>query len=207
MQLPDSKELESNKRDHKIEITDIAIEKVPMIRYKGISEEHYEILQLLAKLVLEESRSNNDCNETAITYSLDGVDIFDVGGRCVTVTYGDEHSVDPLGSTLSFHLVASSGSCVVVILHNHPNLSKISLQDVSLMLKYASIKMIVAVTNLGSVSYVVRNENFNRLLALELFDKAVEKYKTAAGDLKGRQDATDYFLNNCYSVGIDYDDR
>ena len=75
------------------------------------------------------------------------------------------------------------------------------------MLKYASIKMIVAVTNLGSVSYVVRNENFNRLLALELFDKAVEKYKAAAGDLKGRQDATDYFLNNCYSVGIDYDNR
>ena len=69
MQLPDSKELESNKRDHKIEITDIAIEKVPMIRYKGIAEEHYEILQLLAKLVLEESRNNNDCNETAITYS------------------------------------------------------------------------------------------------------------------------------------------
>ncbi len=201
------KELGANKRDHKVDITDIAIDKVPFIKYREIPEEHYEIIQLLAKLVLEESRDNNDCNETAITYSLDGIDIFDEGGRCVTVAYGDDHSVDPMETTLSYHLIGNSASCVVVIIHNHPSLSKISLQDVSLMLSYASIKMIVAVTNLGAINYIVRRENFNRIEALRLFSEATDKYRAAGNDLKKRQEATDYFLSHCYEIGIIFDDK
>ncbi len=155
-------ELESNKRNHKIDITDVAIDKVPFVKYKEIPEEQYEILQMLAKLVLEESRDKNNCNETAITYSLDGAEIFDEGGNCVTVAYGDEHSVEPMEKTLAYHLIGTSASCEVVIIHNHLSLSKISLQDVSMMLSYASIKMIIAVTNLGSISYIVRKDDFNR---------------------------------------------
>lgn len=44
-------DLEDNKRDHKIEITDVAISKVPLIRYREIPEEHYATLQELAKAV------------------------------------------------------------------------------------------------------------------------------------------------------------
>ena len=54
--------LEANKRDHKIEITDIAIEKVPYVKYKEIPDMYYNILQELAKMVLVYSRDNNDCN-------------------------------------------------------------------------------------------------------------------------------------------------
>ena len=160
---------------------------------------------MLAKLVLEESRDNNNCNETAITYSLDGVEIFDEGGNCVTVAYGDEHSVEPMEKTLAYHLIGTSASCVVVIIHNHPSISKISLQDVSMMLSYASIKMIIAVTNLGSISYIVRKDDFNRKKALELFYKSTDSYLKAGNNLKKRQEATDYFLKRCESVGIIYE--
>lgn len=47
------KSLESQKRDHKVEIADIAISKVPFIKYREIPEEHYETLQELARMVLE----------------------------------------------------------------------------------------------------------------------------------------------------------
>ena len=39
----------SNKRNHKVMITDEAIEKVPFIWYKEIPEEEYPIIQMLAK--------------------------------------------------------------------------------------------------------------------------------------------------------------
>ena len=54
-------ELESlemaNKRNHKIMITDEAIEKVPFIKYREIPEEEYPIIQMLAKKVLQLSVS------------------------------------------------------------------------------------------------------------------------------------------------------
>ena len=52
--------LEATKRDHKVEITDIAISKVPYIKYREIPEDQYETLQSLAKAVLKISRDEND---------------------------------------------------------------------------------------------------------------------------------------------------
>ena len=39
----------AKKRDHKIMITDEAIEKVPLVKYKEIPESEYVMLQELAK--------------------------------------------------------------------------------------------------------------------------------------------------------------
>lgn len=64
-------DLGANKRDTKVGITDIAIDRVPFIRYREIPEEHYETLQLLAKEVLRISRNENEGNEIAIAYDLD----------------------------------------------------------------------------------------------------------------------------------------
>ena len=92
------KDLEDNKRNHKIKITDVAMSKVPYIQYREIPEEHYETLQELAKVVLEFSRAHNNCNETAITYSLDDPEsIIDDAGS-LAVSYGGEHEVDPMSS-------------------------------------------------------------------------------------------------------------
>ncbi len=50
----------AKKRDHKIMITDEAIEKVPYIRYKEIPEEEYPIIQMLVKKVLQLSKDENE---------------------------------------------------------------------------------------------------------------------------------------------------
>lgn len=194
-------DLEANKRDHRIPITDISISKVPLVRYREIPEEHYAILQELAKMVLVLSRENNNCNETAITYSLDSPELILEGQNCLTVSYGDEHSVDPLSDTLSNHLVMTAEGCVIIILHNHPSLSKISLQDVSYLFRFAAIKMIVAVTNAGSVNYIVKANTYHRKEALKLYIEAIEMYNKAS-NLKQKQDATNYFLNHCFKCGI-----
>lgn len=135
-------DLEANKRDHKIEITDIAISKVPYIQYREIPAEHYESLQEIAKMVLETARNENDCNEVVFAYSLDGIELRDKDGEYLAVAFGDEHSVSPESDTDIFHLLRTAKDCVLVLIHNHPNLSKISLQDISYLLKYETINTI-----------------------------------------------------------------
>jgi hypothetical protein len=153
-------ELESlemaNKRDHKIMITNEAIEKVPFIKYREIPEEEYPIIQMLAKKVLQLSKEENDSNEVAITYSMDNADLDKDASELFGVDFGDDHSADPMRDSYSYHLIRSSKSCVVVSLHNHPSLSKISLVDVRFFLENETIKLLTVVTNLGNIYYLVK---------------------------------------------------
>ena len=169
----------AKKRERKIMITNEAIRKVPRIKYKNIPESEYNTIQELARNVLRISKNENNSNEVAITYGMDSVERIQKGEEYIGVALGSEHGVDPISNTTAYHLVSSAEDCIVIVLHNHPSLSDFSLSDVQFLLRYASVKMMVVVTNLGSISYLV----------------------------KGLQKAADHFLKNCYMVGIDYDNR
>lgn len=195
----------SKKRDHKIWITDEAIEKVPRICYKEIPEKEYDTIRELIKEVLRISKNRNNSNEVAITYSLDSEFLIKSGEEYVGITLGDEHNVDPLSTTVAYHLVMTSSDCVIISLHNHPSLSKFSLQDVQFLIMYASVKMMCVVTNLGSVSYLVKSKKYDRSVAMDILRKAV-KLHNDANELKGYQKAAKYFLKNCHKAGIIYED-
>jgi hypothetical protein len=196
----------AKKRDHKIMITEEAIDKIPRIKYKNIPENEYDNIQYLAKSVLKISKDENDSNEVAITYSLGSDKLIEKGERYIGVALGGEHAVDPLSDTTAYHLVCSAEECVIIVLHNHPSLSDFSLTDVQFLLSYEKVKMMVVVTNLGSISYLVKGTNYNQKNAIVLFNEAVNKNNDAK-DLKDLQDAADYFLKNSYNVGICYDNR
>lgn len=100
------------------------------------------------------SKNENNSNEVAITYEMDSRKRIQDGEDYIGVALGGEHEVDPLSSTISYHLVSSAKECVVIVLHNHPSLS-----DVQFLLRYERIKMMVVVTNLGSISYLVKGES------------------------------------------------
>ena len=199
-------ELQSNKRDHKIEITDVAISKVPLVRYKEIPESHYRPLQEVAKMVLETARDDNDCNEVAYIYSLDGANLRNDQGEYLAVSLGDEHSVYPESDTDSMHLLRTAGDCILVLVHNHPSLSKISLQDISFMLRYETVKMVVVVTNRGSINYVVKSGKFNWDKASDMMIAYGNEY-LKNDDLKHRQKVTDDFLSHCHECGFLYADH
>lgn len=200
------KELDTRKRDHKVYITGAAIEKVPYIKYKEIDPKHYDNLHVLSKTCLEIARDQNDSNEVAVVYSLDCDNLIGTSEEYVGFTLGSEHEVDPAGSVVSYHILRTTLSCAVVCLHNHPNLSKFSLNDVKFFLKNDNVKLMTAITNLGSISYLVRTDKYNYLKAVDLYNEAVS-ISTKSGDLKNLQAAADYFLNNCFKVGIIYEDR
>ncbi len=196
----------AKKRNRKIMITDEAINKIPRIKYRDIPESEYDNLWDLAKNVLKISKEENDSNEVAITYSLDSAKLIEKGERYIGIALGNEHDVDPLSDTTAYHLISSTEECVVIVLHNHPSLSDFSLTDVQFLLRYDNVKMMVVVTNLGSISYLVKSKKYDLKKAITLFNTAVDK-NNEAEKLKDLQNAADYFLKNSYNVGIDYDNR
>lgn len=171
-----------------------------------IDKKHYSNLHELAKQVLQVSKDHNDSNEVAAVYSLDFEELLANDQEYFGISFGSEHEVDPAGSTVSYHIIHSSLDCVVVCLHNHPNLSKFSLDDVKFFLSSPSVKMVVVVTNLGSVSYLVKGKNYNRIEAIKVFNEAVDIHKLSS-DLRNAQRAASYFLNECYRANIVYEDR
>ena len=196
----------AKKRERKIMITNEAIRKVPRIKYKNIPESEYNTIQELARNVLRISKNENNSNEVVITYGMDSVERIQKGEEYIGVALGNEHGVDPISNTTAYHLVSSAEDCIVIVLHNHPSLSDFSLSDVQFLLRYASVKMMVVVTNLGSISYLVKGKGYAYDKAVALFNEAVSS-NNEAKDLKGLQKAADHFLKNCYMVGIDYDNR
>ena len=152
------------------------------------------------------SKEENNSNEVAITYSLDNAKLIEQGERYIGVALGGEHNVDPLSDTTAYHLVSSVKKCVVIVLHNHPSLSDFSLTDVQFLLKYDNIKMMVVITNLGSISYLVKGGKYDLEKAIALFNEAVDK-NNKAEKLKDLQNAAIYFLKNSCNAGIYYDNR
>lgn len=194
----------AKKRDHKIMITEEAIDKVPYIQYKEIPETEYDNLRELTRQVLKISKEENDSNEVAVTYSLDSISLIEKGERYLGIALGTEHDVDPLSDATSYHLIRASSDCVVLVFHNHPSLSAFSLPDIQFLLRYETVKMMVVVTNLGNVSYMVKNNKYDFNKAVILFNEAVD-LNNKSKNIKNLQEAADYFLKNCYNVGINYE--
>ena len=124
-----------------------------------------------------------------------------------------------------YHLIRASRDCVVLVLHNHPSLSAFSLSDIQFLLRYETVKLMVVVTNLGNVSYLVKNSkyDFEKAVVMEmnmvlppwnmlvvdddklLCETATDSLKSIGINIKDLQEAADYFLKSCYNVGINYE--
>lgn len=205
--IGDLRDLEmAKKRNRKVMITDSAIDKVPRVKYKNIPENEYDIIRELARNVLYISKNENNSDEVAITYDMDSIHRIQNKEEYIGVALGNEHEVNPMSSTIAYHLIASARKCIVIVLHNHPSLSNFSLSDIQFLLQYANIKMMVVVTNLGSISYLVKKDEYHYERAVILFNKAVD-LNNKAKNLRSLQKAADYFLKNCHKVGIVYDNR
>jgi hypothetical protein len=195
----DDKKLEAKNRDKKVFITDIAIDKVSRIKYKGLSETENNVLYQLAKLVLMTAQSQNDSNEVAITCTLDSSDpLEDIG-----ISFGDEHEVDVCADVASYHLIMSAKRCAIVVLHNHPSTQTLSIEDIRFFLHFESVRIMVVVTNQGVIHYISKEQSYDYKDAERLLKECVE-------DLTAQSKAQDYymaglrFLTRCSEVGLFY---
>lgn len=196
----DVHELEqAKKRDKKVYITDIAIDKVPYIRYNGFTDERNMIMQELAKDVLLLSKEKNDSNEVAITCDLGAENPLGSFG----VSLGTEHEVDILADTFSNHIIVSRESVAVVVLHNHPSTQTFSLQDIQFFILHPMIEVIVVVSNQGTVHYLKRDGEYDYKKAFQLFKECVEGLEKNSPKMEIYM-ASLTFLAKCSEVGLFY---
>lgn len=198
--------LSAKKRFDKVEITEQAINKVPYIEYKGIDKETCEIIQEFAKLVLEISKERNDNNEVAITFEMPNGLTTD--GKCdndITygVAYGDENSVVLESDTLTNHILISAESVAVIVLHNHPTPQTLSFDDLSVFFSYASIKMMIVVSNQGKIHYITKKANYEYSKAYALMEKYSELLSKTK-DLDEAYSETKKLLKECNQIGLFY---
>ena len=191
--------LSAKKRDKKVFITDIAIEKVPLIQYRGLSDMENDALYQLAKLVLLTSQTENNSNEVAITCTLDGNNPLERIG----ISFGNEHEVDICADTASNHLILSAQRCAVVVLHNHPSTQTLSVEDIRLFLHFESIKIMVVVTNQGTIHYLSKDNEYDYCASVELYKECISGL-TSKSKIKEYYIASLTFLTRCSEVGLFY---
>lgn len=163
----------AKKRDKKVYITDIAINKVPFIQYKGFTDNQNHIMRELAQEVLTVSKDENNSNEVAITCDLGVDNPLEVYG----VSLGTEHEVDVRADTLSNHILVSQKSVAVVILHNHPSTQTFSIQDIRFFIEFSALEVMAVVSNQGMVHYLRREESYDLKKATDLFNECVADLK------------------------------
>lgn len=190
---------QAKRRDRKIYITDIAIDKVPFIQYDGFTDEQNKIMQELAKDVLLLSKEKNDSNEDAITCDLGTENPLGSFG----ISLGTEHEVDILADTLSNHIIVSRKSVAVVILHNHPSTQTFSLKDIHFFIQHPVIQVIVVVSNQGTVHYLKRDIEYEYNRAFELFRECIEGMDKDSPAMEMYMAAL-MFLAKCSEVGLFY---
>lgn len=190
---------QAKRRDRKILITDIAIEKVPFIKYNGFSDEWNKIMQELAKDVLLLSKEKNDSNEVAITCDLGAENPLGSFG----VSLGTEHEVDILADTLSNHIIVSKESVAVVVLHNHPSTQTFSLQDIHFFIQHPMLEVIVVVSNQGNVHYLMRDREYDYKKAFHLFRECIEGLQEDSPAMEMYLSSLS-FLAKCSEAGLFY---
>nr|WP_304580687.1 hypothetical protein [uncultured Acetatifactor sp.] len=190
---------QAKRRDRKVYITDIAIDKVPYIKYDGFTDERNRIMQELAKDVLLLSKERNDSNEVAITCDLGAENPLGSFG----VSLGTEHEVDILADTLSNHIIVSRESVAVVVLHNHPSTQTFSLQDIHFFIRHPMIEVIVVVSNQGTIHYLKRDIEYDYKKAFQLFQECICELGKDSLKMEMYM-ASLTFLAKCSEVGLFY---
>lgn len=191
---------QAKKRTEKVYITDIAIQKVPYIKYKNLSEEQNHIMRQLARDVLALAREYNNSNEVAITCDIGADSPLEEYG----ISYGTEHGVQITSDTLSNHILTSADSVSVVILHNHPSTQTFSLEDIRFFLVYSTVKNISVVTNQGTVHYLYKDEKYDFYKAFSLF-KGIAAKAAKVKTAKEHYDLAVDFLKKCDTAGLFYE--
>ncbi len=191
---------QAKKRTEKVYITDIAIQKVPYVKYKNLSEEQNHIMRQLARDVLALAREYNNSNEVAITCDIGADSPLEEYG----ISYGTEHGVQITSDTLSNHILTSADSVSVVILHNHPSTQTFSLEDIRFFLVYSTVKIISVVTNQGTVHYLYKDEKYDFYKAFALF-KGIAAKAVKVKTTKEHYDLAAEFLKKCDTAGLFYE--
>lgn len=176
----------------KIDITDIAIEKVRKIDLVGYSDEKLLKLQERHRELLIEARDKNNSNEVVSMFSTDF-------GEVIT-TYGNESyvSVNKNPDARAFMMKAKENS--VIWIHNHPRGSTFSYEDIAAFMQ-PQIKTFSVVTNQGKIYCLNKTNAFS---LKELYDRIKVLRETHKGSKNYQELIMKDLLKEIEKYGVEY---
>ena len=179
---------EAKKRDKKIQITDIAIQKVRVVKVPGFSEVQNANLQYMHKQLLEYALKHNNSNEVMGMTSLafDGV----LYSKGTTEFVGET----PQMNSYILHLPIGNG----VIMHNHPATRPFSFMDIGYFISKPQIGVITIVSNQGNVHILRKQDSFSVAKCIDYLKQLRIKHNDDFDAI------VKDFLRNCRKVGIIY---
>ena len=182
--------LRQKNRGKKVSITDIAIQKVPLVAPNGADHQTAFFIQETHKELLRFAQTQNNSNEVACLLDL-------TTGEKLDFVKGDQVSVDVEADAASYHWLQSKSPKSLMLCNNHPGQSYFSMNDISVFMYYPQIKSLSIVTNQGKVWHITKLDRFD-------FDEARRAMENAIIKSKGNGDkAVDLFLKECYNYGVE----
>ena len=181
--------LRQKNRGKKVFITDIAIQKVPLVAPYGADDRTALFIQDTHKKLLTFSKEQNNSNEAAGLIDL-------ATNERQHFVKGDETSVDVEKDAASYHWLHTKHSNSLMLCHNHPGQSYFSMNDVRFFLTQDSVGAISIVTNQGKVWLLSKTDTFDRNKAISAFKDYYKKSEETPST------AIDNLLQNGYTYGI-----
>ena len=135
---------QAKKRDHKISITDVAIEKVPAKDISELTKEQNAKIYNANKSVLKLAKEKNESNEVAKLIDLFSDESY--------YHLGKESSVDILQNPNAYAMVGRGADKTLFLAHNHPSMDCIpSEQDIMVTEKLQEVGRLVGIEVLDHI--------------------------------------------------------
>lgn len=181
--------LRQKNRGQKVTITDIAIQKVPLVAPNGADHQTAFFIQETHKDLLRFAQKQNDSNEVACLIDL-------ITGEKLDFVKGNQTSVDVKEDAASYHWLRSKPPKSLMLCHNHPGQSYYSMNDIRFFLTEDSVGSLSIVTNQGKVWSISKADKFERSAAV----RGLAKSYVECG--KDADETIDKFLKAGYTYGI-----
>lgn len=183
---------QAKKRDRKIEITDIAIDKITKSTVSEFSDVQNKLVDEVHKELLTKSKNCNNSNEVAC--------IFDINSAEKVFQYGTEHSVNIFNNPTAFSMSNCANDNSLFLAHNHPSTQGFSYADLGVFLSNDSIVAMSVVSNTGDVHILYKSLGYSYTKALEKLLEIKQKLGGYSADVD--LSIVKLFLKNSDKIGI-----
>lgn len=183
---------QAKKRDHKIFITDVALDKITKSAVPKYSKVQNSLIDEVHKELLTRSKNSNNSNEVACLFNLNS------GERAYR--NGSEHKVNIFENPIAYAMADSAEDKSLFLAHNHPSTQTFSYSDLGVFLYNDSIGSMSVVSNTGDVHILFKSDSYS-------YTKAIEKLMDIKDEFGGYSPDVDLpivksFLNSSEKIGI-----
>lgn len=144
---------QAKKRDHKIFITDVAIDKITKSKVIILSIDQNARIDAIHKELLIVSKNKNNSDEVAFLFGLNSSDKFSQMGK--------EHVVNIFDNPLAYSLAKNGRANTLFLAHNHPSTQFFSYADIGVFMHVDSIVGMSVVSNTGDVHILFKTSRFD----------------------------------------------